>query len=40
MKNRYNISIDEDTHAKGVKNAEKIGLSFSTYVAYLILKEK
>lgn len=40
MKNRYNICIDEETHLKGVKDAEKIGLSFSTYIAYLILKEK
>lgn len=38
MGNRYNVSLTEEIHEKGVKDADRIGLKFSTYVAYLILK--
>jgi len=39
-KKRYNISMSEEIHDKGVKKAEKAGRSFSNWIEQLILKSK
>lgn len=39
MRKGYNICLTEETHDKAVKNAERLGLSLSAYLAYLINKK-
>lgn len=39
MKVKKNISLDDSVICKGEEKAKKIGMSFSGYVTYLILRD-